>query len=362
MNEDIIVKKIVAESKYYDKIISMKMNNDFDMEFAVSVSRRFLENKDIVYSLAEAKELDIDFILYSDVFKIKLLQAIISSKKFNDELEINLNGDEYLDFIVLESYRLLLTMNFYDNGICSAFLSNKVISLANFMLELLKEKIPLSIDDALERDVYTFEIRDLIDSMTSVFQLFDRKCHSQAMSVFRQALEIFITIKTLNMYKEALPSFINHQAITIEDALEHLSKKDLDLYITNNNLTYNNYKSYLNYGWLDSIEVFRKMKEENPKIKYSIKTVAQISDSMEFYDAMNFASNYVHSNFVFVDINWDIVISEVMDGCFQMIDFMIELIKDKSLLIVNGIDYLKLYQKEKDGILKVINKDNYIFD
>ncbi len=362
MNEEIILKKIMAESKYYDKIISLKMKDGFDAKFIVYISKRFLEDKDILYSISKAKALDIDFILYSDVFKLKLAQAITSAKKFNDEIDNNLKDEEYITFITYESYKTLLTMNFYDNFIFSSFLTNKIISLVNFMLELLKEKIPLSINDKLERDVYTKEIEDLIDSMTSVFNLFDRGCHSQAMSVFRQALEIFITIKTLNMYKAALPSFIDHQAITIEDALEHLSKKDLDLYITNNNLTYNNYKSYLNYGWLDSIELFKKMKEENPKIKYSIKTVAQISDSMEFYDAMNFASNYVHSNFVFVDINWDIVISEVLDGTIQMIDFMIGLIEDKNLLIVNGIDYLKLYLEEKERIIKVINKEGYVFN
>ena len=105
------------------------------------------------------------------------------------------------------------------------------------------------------------------------------------------------------------------------------------------------------------------MKDSNPKIKYSIKTTAEISDSMEFYDAMNFASNYVHSNFVFVDINWNIVISEVLDGTYQILDWLLfmYLDLDKKSFVINDIDYMELYRNEKDRILNVIKKNSYEF-
>lgn len=362
MNEEIIIKKIIAENKYFDKILGQKIGNDFDNKFVVMVSKRFLSNKHFVYSLSNARGLELDFILYSDIFKLKLLQAILSATNYSKALDVKKSEEDYIKLILDETYKILLVVDFDNDIISGKFLSNKIISLSIFMLKLLKDKTYESIIDPIEKDVYKSEISDLIDSMISVFVLFNSKCYSQAMSVFRQALEIFITIKTLNMYKSSLQSFIEHQAITIDDALEHLSKHDLDKYIKDHNLTYNNYKSYLNYGWLDQIDVFQKRKEENPKIKYSIKTVSEISESIEFYDAMNFASNYVHSNFVFVNINWNIVISEVVDGCFQMIDWMIELIKNKDSLIVNGINYLNLYNIEKENILKIIKKDEYIFD
>jgi len=362
--EKLISKKVIADAEYYDALIKRYIGGGIDVALCAKISQMFIENPNYVLSLAHARNLNPDFITLSDAFKLKLMSVITATYRFdlfeNPNLVVN---DEYLTKLLNEVYRGLLCADFYDMGGSSLFLSNPAISMAMHLFAILREKGMETIEDPLKRDVYTREIDNLIDSMTTVFSLFNKKCFPQAMSVFRQALEIFITIRTIDMYPESLQSFVEHQGVTIEDALETMGKKRLDEYIVSHNLTYNNYKSYLNYGWLDSIKRFTDMKKENPRVKYSIKTTAEISDSMEFYDAMNFASNYVHSNFVFVDIKWDIVISEVLDGTYQIIDWLIErsINVNPDLLKINDIDYKDLYYNEKDRVLKVIEDDSYKF-
>ena len=358
-NDEILARKLFAEGEYYNKLITRNLDKDIDMNLISRITNEILCNKDYVYSISKARNVNPDFITLSEMFRIKLLSVIGSCYKFdlaeNPDLIIN---DNYIKCLSDETYRGLLIANYIDLLGSTSFNSNPAIALPLFILNLLKESGMDIKGDLIKKDVYRREISELISSIEAMFTLFNNKCFPQAMSVFRQALEIFITIRTLDLFPESLESFIKHQAVTIDDALETMGKKKLDEYITSNNLTYNNYKSYLNYGWLDSIEKFRKMKEGNPRIKYSIKTTAEISDSMEFYDAMNFASNYVHSNFVFVDINWDVVLSEVLDGVYQIIDWLIEhsITYNKDVLVLNGLDYSKLYKTQKDRILKVIKK------
>ncbi len=364
-NDEIIARKLLAEGEYYNKLITRNLDEDIDMNLATRISNEILHNKDYVYSISRARNINPDFILFSELFKIKLLSVINSCYKFDLRENQNLIiDDNYIKRLSDETYRGLLIANYVDVLGSTSFSSNPAIALPLFILDILKGIEMNEIGDLLKRDVYKREISELISSLEAVFTLFNNKCYPQAMSVFRQALEIFITLRTLDLFPESLASFINHQAVTIEDALETMGKKKLDEYISSNGLTYNNYKSYLNYGWLDAIDKFREMKKENPRIKYSIKTTAEISDSMEFYDAMNFASNYVHSNFVFVDIDWDVVISEVVDGVYQMIDWLINCLLsfNKDILLLNELDYSDLYKNEKERILNVIKKDNYKFD
>ena len=363
--EILISKKNMAEEEYYDVLIKKYIGSDINFPLCATITKMFIENPNYVLSLAKARSLNPDFITLSDAFKIRIMSVIVATYRFDMNENPNLIVDDtYLKRLLEEVYRGLLCADFYDMAGNSIFLSNPAISMTMHIFAILREKGMESITDPVKRDVYTREIDNLIDSMTTVFSLFDKKCFPQAMSVFRQALEIFITIRTLDMFPESLSSFVEHQRVTIEDALETMGKKGLDDYIKSHDLTYNNYKSYLNYGWLDSIPLFQEMKKDNPKIKYSIKTTAEISSSMEFYDAMNFASNYVHSNFVFVNINWDIVISEVLDGAYQIIDWLIEksAITNQDILNINGIDYKKLYYKEKERILNVIKNDSYSFN
>lgn len=365
INDEILARKILAEGEYFNRQIEKNIGKSIDVALCSKISQMFLQTKDYVLSLAHARNLNPDFIQLSELFKIKLMSVITAVHQFNlVEDPSTVINDDYLKRLLLEVYRGLLVADFDNLTGSTIYMSNPAISMAVFLLKELKERGMQGIKDPLKKDIYEREIGHLIESMLSVIELFNNKCYPQAMSVFRQALEIFITMRTLEMYPEALQSFLEHQAVTIDDALETMSKKALDEYIAANNLTYNNYKSYLNYGWLDAIEKFRELKKENPRIKYSIKTTSEISDSMEFYDAMNFASNYVHSNFVFVNIDWNIVMSEVLDGTYQIIDWLtLRAIKDNpNVLLINDINYYELYLKEKERCLSIIKRDDYKFN
>lgn len=353
MNFEILQRKIISDENYYKNIYEKKFGKYVKPEFVSSVFDTFFSHPEYVINLSRIKEIDKDIILLNDTFKLKIVNTIISCHLFNlEDIDACIveNDKNYLEKLSNDVYNTLLLANFDDFFDNSLFLSSPMISNILYISNYIKKEIL-----KLPLNPWTLELKNILDSTKSLLILFNNGCFSQAMAVFRQAVEQYIILKCLNIYPEAKMSFLAHQDITIRDATGVLSKEELDDYIKENNLTYNNYKSYLNYGWLDSIEDFRRLKEENPRTKYSIKTVSQVANIPDFYEAMDFASNYVHSNFVFVDVKWNIVISEVIDGLYDILDMIIDMIDIK--YVVNGFDFLDLYENIKNMSRKIIGNE-----
>jgi hypothetical protein len=59
---------------------------------------------------------------------------------------------------------------------------------------------------------------------------------------------------------------------------------------------------YIDYGWLDSIEEF---KTDKSKKMYRVKSMAKLIGLSEYYEWYANWSNYVHSNFLLLDIDWN---------------------------------------------------------
>lgn len=360
-NIELFLRKFNAENNYYIGLLNKKIGDVINPILVNNVINNLYDNPNYIYQISKIKNIDKDFILLNDSFRFKIISIITASHLINLE---DINGDvietdkKYIDKLTNDTYKGLLIADLDNLDGSSIFLSNPIISNILCIINIIKKELnDLS-------NPWVLEIRNIIESIESMFILFDKSCFSQAMSVFRQALEQYITIKCLAMYPNALSSFLSHQDITIKDAIKTLSKEELDEYIKNNNLNYNNYKSYLNYGWLDEIEEFRILKKEKPNTKYSIKTVSIISDSLDFYDAMDFASNYVHSNFVFVKLNWNMVLSEVIDGIYQIIDWLIN--NDNLSLefnfIINGFNFIELYNEIKNRALDLIKNEDFDYN
>ncbi|MGM9971499.1 MAG: DUF5677 domain-containing protein [Anaeroplasmataceae bacterium] len=352
---------IEQEEKYINSKLDYEFSNTVGKEIVAITLKNFYLNTELVNNLCKIKGVSYEFILYNKLFKYKLMFVIISTHLFNlsDINETVYEKDlNYQNKLLMDVYYNLLNEDFTKLEISSLFLSNPAISNICSMLRIIYDNIKL------DNDVISLQIKSIIESINAMVILLNNKCFSQAMSVFRQALEQYITVVALESNLNALPSFVDHQSITIKDATKSLTKEELDKYISDNNLTYNTYKSYMNYGWLDEVEAFKKLREAKPNTKYSIKTVALITDSMSFYDAMDFASNYVHSNFLFLNVNWDMVISEVLDGIYEIIDWIINIYtkRNNKLFIINGFDYLNLYKSLKEKSLRVISDEEYKFN
>lgn len=294
MNKTIIERKILSDEKYYKNLYEKKFEGLVSPIFVNNVYNRFLSHTNYIVDISKIKKIDMDIIILNDTFRLRVVNTIISCHLFNLEdihstiVETDVN---YIDKLCEDVYNNLVISNLDDLELNSVFLSNPLVCDILFMTSFLKSHINKN-----DETPWNLEIKNILDSFESMLILISKSCFSQAMSVFRQAVEQYMILKCLNIYPQAKESFLKHQEITIKDATGNLSEEELDSYIKENNLTYNNYKSYLNYGWLDSVEKFRKMKEENPRVKYSIKTVSIVADIPQFYEAMDFASNYVHSN------------------------------------------------------------------
>lgn len=358
MDKTIIERKILSDEKYFNNLYEKKFNGLASPQFVNNVYNRFLTHTDYIVNISKIKNIDMDIIVLNDTFRLKIVNTIISCHLFNLEdikatiVESDIN---YIDKLCSDVYSNLLISNLTDLELDSIFLSNPLVCDILFMTSFLKEHIK-----KINETPWNMEIKNILDSFESMLILISKSCFSQAMSVFRQAVEQYMILKCLDIYPEAKESFLEHQKITIKDATGILSEEELDDYIKENKLTYNNYKSYLNYGWLDSIEKFRKMKEENPRTKYSIKTVSVVADIPDFYEAMDFASNYVHSNFVFVKMDWNLVISQIIDGIFEMLDLFIDEFEGLSF-IINGYDFKKLYIDIKERGLDIIKDEGTNF-
>lgn len=360
-NMDFFIRKKIEEDNYFNKKLDSKFKDKINNEVFSDVLNKFYEREDIIKSISKYKNVDENFIKYNNMFKYKLMHVLVANHVFNENdihEDVFPKSKEYQDKLINNLYEGILNENLNDLEICSLFLSNPAISNILSILDIIDENIKKN-----PNDFYNLEFKHIIDSLKSMIILFNYKCFPQAMSVFRQALEQYITLVALEQNKNAIESFLNHQAITIKDATKKLSKEELDEYIVNNNLTYNTYKSYMNYGWLDSIKKFRELKEKKPNTKYSIKTVAQIANVMNFYDAMDFASNYVHSNFVFLDVDWNMVLKEVLDGVYEIVEWCVNSYKKlyKDIFIINDFDYFELFKKIEERTLRIIKDDNYCF-
>lgn len=349
-------RKIAADQRRFQEMLDNKLADSIHPALAISVLQIIISNDEWINRITDVKNISADFIRFNEMARYKII-TIIASIHLNDkELGNVVINDEYLKGLARRTYDALFVSDFNNLEGTSLFMSNPYISNLLNMIDMI-------MPEANSNNVYARILTNIFESIKSVFILFDYKCYNQAMSVFRQALEHFITLKALDLNQQALESYINHQMVTVADVLHEMSAEDLDKYIKDNNLTYNTYKSYMNYGWLDAIPAFVKAKEEKPRIKYSIKTIADITGQQEFYEAMDFASNYVHPNFIIVDVNWDMVITEVLDGCYQMVSWGLEKnIANGNSLIRCDVDFVKLYNDiMKEAILNT-SKDKYCFN
>lgn len=351
MEEDILSKKIKADQEYFNKLIVDKISEYITPDIAVSTLINFLNDDESVLKLANIKNINPDFIKYNEMVHLKIV-SVITAIYLNDLQEYNefrITNERLLDALIISDFNILESS--------TIFLSNPVISNVISAIYASKEGFKDT------EGFYNKMINNIVDSLKGVIELFNEKMYMQAMFLFRQALEHFITLKALDMNKNAMESYMYHQRITAAEVLGEFSQDDLDKFIVDNNLTYNTYKSYMNYGWLDSVEAFAQAKKEKPKLKYSIKTIAEITGQQEFYEAMDFASNYVHPNFIFVNVNWNMVLIEVLDGIYQILDWILELsIKEGKPCYLYGENSIELYKKYKEYAKELFKNENYNFN
>lgn len=347
MNE-IIEKKLAADQRNFTILFEKKLKDYISPKLAFEILDEFYKNDELVSLITKIKGYDIDFFRYNEMIHLNIL-IVISA--INQNL-IALNIIPTKEEILKRLFDGVLTANleFLDDS--TVFMSNPIISNITNTIKYIKDDIKES------NHLYNVMLNNILDSLSSLLVLFDRKCFTQAMSVFRQALEHFITLKALDMNPNAIDSYLRHQAITAKEVLGDLSAEELDEYIKENNLTYNTYKSYMNYGWLDSVEAYRKAKEEKPKLKYGIKVITDVTGQQEFYEAMDFASNYVHPNFIFVNVNWDMVIKEVLDGIYQMLDWVLDWLRRAG----KQVECFDVYLRIKKEAYDIIGLENYTFN
>lgn len=349
---DLFEKKFIADQEHFKAMLDTKLSNLIDPEKAIGAMKLFYQNHEAVSMISAAKRMSEDFFRYNEMVQLNILLVAAS---INLDLEYNGVKATKEDLAkALSTGMLVANLDVLEDT--SVFVSNPIISNVINTIQIVKEK-------NIDNPFYEKMLINILDSLQSVITLFDKKCFTQGMSVFRQALEHFITLKALDMNPNAMESYLEHQRITAADVLGEMTPEDLDNYIKENNLTYNTYKSYMNYGWLDEVEAYRKAKEEKPKLKYGIKVITDVTGQQEFYEAMDFASNYVHPNFIFVSVDWDLVISEVLDGIYQMLDWILEYLKSNGIsLDKDGFDYSNVYIEIKNHAHKSLENGNYKFN
>lgn len=347
MNE-IFERKIAAEQRNFTDLLEKKLENFIAPELAFEVLEDFYKNNLMIEIISKNKGIDADFFRYNEMVQLNVLIVIAS---INQNLKY-LGIESSKENILKRLYDAVITANmeFLDDS--TIFMSNPIISNISHIVNVIKKELNET------NHLYNVMLNNILDSIYSLLILFDKKCYTQAMSVFRQALEHFITLKALDMNPGAIESYLEHQAITAKEVLGELSPEELDQYIKDNNLTYNTYKSYMNYGWLDYVDSYVKAKEEKPKLKYGIKVITDVTGQQEFYEAMDFASNYVHPNFIFVNVDWDMVIKEVLDGIYQMLDWVcMWFVKNNK-----SIDSYDVYERIKKEAYDIIKLENYTFN
>lgn len=341
-----------------------KLNRAFgeipNFDLVIKVRDRILQNKQ--YSDMIFNAIGLRFFQDDYMASILITGSIIENYRFSiinvkkDEIERLIDNDNFINSLVIESMMQIITMSdSYDTYLYSHFSYNPVVAASFAIAELIIKRIDSKVDfnnmDILHGTDKPFKLiptylRDAMCSLTSTILLLTHGAYSQAFGTLRTLIEQVIIISTIAHFPECLEKFEYHIHLKHIEELEK-NKKEVDEYLESQGILPTNMtlrSKYVDYGWLDSIEEF---KTDKSKKMYRVKTMAKLIGLDEQYEWYANWSNYVHSNFLTMQIDWNKKVNEAVNQI--------------SFLIVN-MQNMYMWLTGYDFSYKGINLYKYMLD
>lgn len=340
----------------------------------INVKRLILQIKESRDILKEKYGDNLD---YDMEFNIKLCSMICANYAFDttllsiDEKNKIIKDNNYISNLIKETTLSLVFSKNIDvtlsNGL---FLHNPLINTILSISNKIKYEIDnkLIIEDTIKNhkdypllvNLYVY-IKDSFNSIESIFMLLNHKAYTQALSVFRGVLEQTITIDTLAHFPKTLPRFFRHIDLKLKEALGNT--KEIDSYLESVGINPKDMtlrSKYIDYGWLDEIDEFKKREKK----MYRLKSMAELINKKEFYEWYANFSKYVHSNFIFTKLNYKRIVCDLISEITEITLNLVNLyswLKGSPLDLYgfNGENYLRhIFSKT----IEIINSKERNYD
>jgi hypothetical protein len=204
-------------------------------------------------------------------------------------------------------------------------------------------------------------ISQILNSAKSTIILFDNNNFTQGIISLRQMIEDVIILSTLAHYPKTIKSFFYHVNLRYLNAVGN-GQKEIDEYLIKRGINPQDLtlrSKYIDYGWLDEIEEFKK----GDKRMYRIKSMTKLLDNEYLYEWYASWSNYVHSNFLYVNFNWNKIICEAIREIIKLLYIVLDLYEWLSNIDIEINDiYLKDYLISfEEHLLLLIKKGDFNF-
>ena len=346
-NQDLIldIRNIILENEYYRNLIIKSIGNNFfldDNQTAILLTGSIIQN----YRFTTAK-LSLDEI---------------------DQLN---NNQEFKNSIATQSLMQIITMSdTYEEITYNKFSYTPIVSASYSIAKLLIDRIDRKLDYDNMFKIHESKLFELIPiylkeamySLISTLVLLSRNAYSQGFITLRTLIEQVIIISTLAKHPEALEAFELHNRLKINEELK-TNLKDVDRYLESKGINPTNMtlrSKYIDYGWLDSIKEFES---DQSKKMYRVKTMAKIVGLDEYYEWYASWSNYVHSNFLLLTIDWNKLVNIAISQISSLLVGMIDMYKWLTNYDFNykGID-LNKYLKDLIEALKLVEGESFDYD
>lgn len=251
---------------------------------------------------------------------ILLNGSIIENYRFSivnikeEEIPNLINNEQFLHAVAIESVMQIVSMSeSYEELRYNHFTYNPLVASLYSISKILIERIDSKVDEAnmlmLHQNNELFKLisiylKEAMNSLNSTILLLSHGAYSQGLGTLRTLIEQVIIISTLANHPECLAAFKIHNELKVNEEFKK-NLKEIDKYLESKDINPSNMtlrSKYIDYGWLDSIEEF---KTDKSKKMYRVKSMAKLIGLSEYYEWYANWSNYVHSNFLLLDIEWN---------------------------------------------------------
>lgn len=251
---------------------------------------------------------------------ILLNGSIIENYRFSivnikeEEIPNLINNEQFLHAVAIESVMQIVSMSeSYEELRYNHFTYNPLVASLYSISKILIERIDSKVDEAnmlmLHQNNELFKLisiylKEAMNSLNSTILLLSHRAYSQGLGTLRTLIEQVIIISTLANHPECLAAFKIHNELKVNEEFKK-NLKEIDKYLESKDINPSNMtlrSKYIDYGWLDSIEEF---KTDKSKKMYRVKSMAKLIGLSEYYEWYANWSNYVHSNFLLLDIDWN---------------------------------------------------------
>ncbi len=270
------------------------------------------------------------------------------------------------------SMQMILLSDTYETMPYSRIFYSPIVSAMYSITDIIEKRIINKIDNdnivkkhnsVLMLNLLPY-IREAINSLESTIVLFTRHSYTQAAIAMRTFIEEFIVIATLSHYPNTIQKFLFHNELKVKEELEPKKyKKEIDEYLKSQDINPDNLtlrSKYIDYGWMDQIEEFVSDKS---KKMYKPKTMSRLIGLENYYEWYADLSNYVHSNFLYLKIDWNkflnVQIQRLADITIKLID-LYKWLTDYDFMY-KDLDLIKYFNDLNQAYTILMNKSEYKF-